>query len=194
MSLSLRKEQENVIGSTDFRITIVQNSKEIKTWIVSPAINSIMFDSHSYEFDFKKIKDLAKRFPFDYRFEKKSFKTRADYEEYVGIEKNFASFLFDYEPQFRYEGSFEIEFPRNKNFSNPKTISEFLTPFIESIVKKDEYTITYALSEKNLDDLNQFTMTITGSKRIFDELKIQGLINQNWTPTVEEAWFFYRTK
>ncbi|MGB8191912.1 MAG: hypothetical protein WCF67_08340, partial [Chitinophagaceae bacterium] len=61
----------------------------------------------------------------------------------MNIQKKDKAFLFDYAPQFKYEGSFEIQFPRNKQFPHPKAISEYLTPLVESVVSKGEYSITY---------------------------------------------------
>ena len=37
-------------------------------------------------------------------------------------------------------------------------------------------------------------MTITGSKKVFNELQLENLKKENWAETVEEGWFFYRTK
>jgi hypothetical protein len=50
------------------------------------------------------------------------------------------------------------------------------------------------LKGKNLQDQTQFTMTIAGSKKLFDSLQIDGIKKDNWEPTVETGWFFYRTK
>jgi hypothetical protein len=35
-------------------------------------------------------------------------------------------------------------------------------------------------------------MTISGSKKLFNELKIPGLNNDNWQPTQETGYFFYK--
>ena len=194
MTLTLGKEGENTIEDPEFRVNIIQNFDEVKTWIVNPNLKSVLSDGHTYEFDVKKLKDLAKKYPFDYKFDKIPFKSKLDYEKYREKQKSDKTFLFDYAPQFEYEGSFEIEFPRNSKFSSPKAISDYLTPLIEKIVLKDEYRIGYILNEKNRNDQTQFTMTITGSKKVFDELQLDNLKKENWTETVEEGWFFYRTK
>ena len=61
-----------------------------------------------------------------------------------------------------YEGSFELDFPNNQKFSNPREISTFIEKKIKKIdVKKDEYSISYILDERNLSNLNKiYTMTI----------------------------------
>jgi hypothetical protein len=96
-------------------------------------------------------------------------------------------------PQFEYEGSFEVQFPRNQNFSSPKSITNYLTPLIEKIVSREDYNVSYVLDEKNMKDQTQFTMTITCSKKLFKTLQLGTLQKGEWTPTVEEGWFFYKT-
>lgn len=194
MKMPLGKEGENVIEDPEFRINIVQNFDEIKTWTVNPNLKSVMSNGHTYAFDVSILKELAKRYPFDYKFDKVPFKRKSAYEQYLEKQKANSSFLFDYAPEFKYEGSFEIQFPRNSKFSSPKAISEYLTPFVEKIALKNEYRITYILNDKNRNDQTQFTMTITGSKKLFDELQLDNLSKENWKETEEEGWFFYRTK
>lgn len=194
MTLPLGKEGENIIEDPEFRINVIQNFDEVKTWTVNPNLKSVMSNGHTFEFDVKKLKELAKQYPFDYKFDKVPFKNKLDYEQYLENQKLDKTFLFDYAPQFKYEGSFEIQFPRDSKFSSPKAISDFLTPLIEKIVSKNEYRVSYILNDKNRKDQTQFTMTITGRKKLFDELKLDNLNKENWTDTVEEGWFFYRTK
>lgn len=194
MKMPLGKEGENVIEDPEFRINIVQNFDEIKTWTVNPNLKSVMSNGHTYAFDVSILKELAKKYPFDYKFDKVPFKRKSDYEKYLETQKANSSFLFDYAPEFKYEGSFEIQFPRNNKFSSPKAISEYLTPYIEKITPKNEYRISYILNDKNRNDQTQFTMTITGSKKLFDELQLDNLSKGNWKETEEEGWFFYRTK
>lgn len=194
MTLPLGKEGKNIIEDPEFRMNIVQNFEEVKTWIVNPNLKSVLSEGHTYEFDVMKLKSLAKKYPFDYKFDKIPFKSKADYEKYLEKQKSDKTFLFVYAPQFEYEGSFEIQFPRNNKFSSPKAISDYLTPLIEKIVSKDEYRVSYVLNEKNRNDQTQFTMTITGNRKIFNDLQLENLNKENWTETVEEGWFFYRTR
>lgn len=193
-TLTLGKEGKNTIQDPDFRITLVQNFDEVKSWVVNPNLNSVMYDGHTYAFDINKIKELAAKYPFDYKYDKIPFKSKDDYEKYLNIQKENTNFLFDYAPQFEYEGSFDIQFPRNQKFSSPKAISDFLTPLIEKIVSKDEYRVSYILNEKNMKDQTQFTMTITGSKKLYETLHLENLKKEEWQTTIEEGWFFYRTK
>jgi hypothetical protein len=192
--LSVGEEVENAIQDPSFRIALVQGYKETMTWIINPTLRSAAYNGHTYQFDVNKIKKLSKRYPFDYKFEKVVFKRKDEYDAYLTKQKADNTFLFDYSPQFKFEGSFELQFPGNERFPNPKAISEYLQPIIEKIVSKNEFRIGYMLKGKNLQDQTQFTMTIAGSKKLFDSLQIDGIKKDNWEPTVETGWFFYRTK
>jgi len=194
-TLTLGKEVPNEIEEPGFQIAVIQNKDEIKTWIVNPASGSVLFDGHTYAFDISKIRVLAAKYPFDYRFDKITFKNKPDFDAYLLNASQDSTFLFDYRPRFRYEGSFEIEFPGNKRFSSPKAISEYLKPLIEKIVREKEYSIRYFLSDKNRNNPDQFTMNIEGSKKLYEELQPgNNLKKENWQETVEQGWFFYRTK
>ena len=193
-SIKLGEEVPNSIEEPCFRIEIIKDNKEIGGWTVNPRAKSVMtHDGHTYKFDIKQITELNKQFPFEYYYKEIVFKSSQEYESYLTVEKNNPNFLFDYEPQFKYEGSFEIEFTKSDKFDSPKAISDFLYPLIDKIVDRSEYRISYALNEKNKKNMNKsYTMTITGPKKIFEELKIKKFKKENWQSTVEDAWFFYK--
>jgi len=192
-SLKLGKEVKNSTEDPSFKLTIVKNYDEIGSWTINPTLKSAMtHDGHTYEFNLNQITKLNSQYPFNYYHEIKVFKSRNEYEKYLAEQKNNSNFLFDYGPLFKYEGSFEIEFPKNSKFPHPKAISEFLTPYIEKIVNEDDYTLGYALNSKNMNNRDQYTMTIQGSKKLFEQLKLDNLKNENWQPTVEDAYFFYK--
>jgi len=192
-TLTLGKEGENTIEEPGFRIDLIQNFDEVKSWTVNPTLNSAMYNGHTYEFNIDKIKELATKYPFDYKFDKIPFKDKEEYVRYLSKQKENKDFLFNYAPQFKYEGSFEVEFPHNRKFSSPKAISDYLKPLIEDFVSKGDYLVTYFLTEKNKNDQTQFTMKIFGSKKLYDTLQLDKLKKEEWKPGVEEGWFFYRT-
>jgi hypothetical protein len=192
--LTLGEEKENVIQGPNFIICIVQNYDEKKSWIVNPGRNSVMYNGHSYEFDVTKLKGLAKKYPFDYKAERVSFKTELEYEQYLEKQRANKGFLFDYAPPFKYEGSFEIVFPRNDKFSSPKAVSDYLDPLIQKIAPKKEYSIIYKIELGKPSDQKTYRPIILGSKKIFDKLQLNNLKKENWKETVEEGVFFYRIK
>lgn len=191
--LSLGKEVVNYVVDPSFELTVVKNNKEIGSWTINPTLGSAMtHDGQSYEFDLNQIKKLNALYPFKYYCDIKVYKSRGEYETYLAEQKKNPKFLFDYSPQFKYEGSFDIEFPNNTTFSSPKAISDLLKPCIEKIVNKGEYSLSYILDTKNMNNRNQYTMTIQGPKKLFEQLKYENFKNEHWLPTVEEAYFFYK--
>lgn len=192
-NLQLGDEVPNSFERLNFKLTIVKNNKEIGSWTINPTQNTAMVhDGHTYKFNLNQITKLNEIYPFDYKYEKKSFTTKKEYELYLADQRKNVAFLFDYAPQFKYEGSFEIEFQKSDKFPNPKAITEFIEPFIEKIVAKGEYSVNYEVNEKNLTNRQQYTMTILSSRKLFENLNLKKLKNENWKPTVEEGYFFYR--
>lgn len=192
-NLKLGKEVKNSTEDPSFQLTIVKNYDEIGSWTINPTLKSAMtHDGHTYEFDLTQIENLNKQYPFTYYHEIKVFNSRNEYEIYLAEQKNNPNYLFDYGPQFKYEGSFQIEFPKNSKFLHPKAISDFLAPHIEKIVNKDDYSLGYELNAKNMNNRDQYTMTIQGPKKLFEQLKLENLKNEKWQPTVEDAYFFYK--
>lgn len=193
-NLKLGDEVFNSMETPNFMLSVVKNYKELGYWTINPTLKSAMtHDGHTYEFNLKQITELNKKFPFNYYYIRQVFNGKKEYENYLKKQKNNPNFLFDYAPQFRYEGSFEIEFKKSKKFSSPKAISDFLTPYIEKIVNDNEYYIDYSPDEgKNKNNNDQYTMTINGPKKLFKKLRIDNLKNENWHPTVKEGLFFYK--
>lgn len=192
-NIKLGDKVSNSFENPNFKLTVVKNNKEIGSWTINPTQKSAMtHDGRTYKFDLKLISDLNQNFPLKYFHEVKVFTSKKDYKNYLTEQKKNPNFLFDYSPQFKYEGSFEIEFKKSSKFSNPKAISDFLTPLIEKIVTKNEYSLSYVLNKKNINNPDQFTMTIRGSKKIFEELKVKKLTNENWEETIEDGHFFYK--
>jgi hypothetical protein len=192
-NIKLSNEIPNSFENPNFKLTVIKNNKEIGSWTINPTQKSAMtHDGKTYKFDLKQISDLNQSFPLKYFHEVKEFTSKLEYENYLIEQKKNPNFLFDYSPQFKYECSFEIEFKKSSKFSSPKAISDFLTPLIEKIVKKNDYSLSYTLNEKNKNNMNQYTMTIQGSKKIFQELKVENLINENLEEIVEDGHFFYK--
>ena len=191
-NIKLGEEVPNSLENPNFRLSVVKNNKEIGTWTVNPKQKSVMtHDGKTYKFDLNQISELNKDFPLSYNNEVVIFKSKSEYENYLIEQKKNSNFLFDYAPQFEYEGSFEIEFKKSNEFSSPKAISDFVSPLIEKIVAKGEYSLSYPLNDKNRSNFEQYTMVIQGSKKIFKELKLKKIKNENWKPTIEDGIFFY---
>ena len=121
-----------------FEITIVQDFEEVSAWLVNLNHNSVSADGELYKFNVKKILGLNTKYPFQYRAEVKEFKTKEEYTTYLAKQKTDKNFLFDYAPEFEYEGEFEVVFPtKKKTFENFDKlfyqISNYLKPRINMI-------------------------------------------------------------
>jgi hypothetical protein len=191
-SLKIGSEIENRMGEHEFYLTLINQHEEIMLAAVDPEYNSIRIEGHSYTFDATQINNLSELYPFKYRYKKEVFKSKAELVDYVEKQKKDSSYLFGYLPLFRFEGSFEMEFPRNDIYSSPAEISRYLYVKISEVVNDSNYSVYYELTDKNLFDFNQMTMKISGSKLLYDKLVISGVKKFEWKPSVEEGWFFYR--
>lgn len=191
--LTYKETGPNTLEENDFRLLVLQGNEVVKSWIVSPLYGTIRVDGVSYKFNVKRLKELAGQYPFEYRSYEKEFANKQEYDKYVnslkGTEKNF---LFAYAPDFKYEGSFTISFPKNETYPNPKAIQKLLEPQAINIVGRDNFRIHYSLDDYNRKNLNQMTMTIEGSKQLYEKLKVDGLKNKNWTDNKPKGIFFMK--
>jgi hypothetical protein len=176
-----------------FELAVVKNHKNLGSWHITPALKiATPHDGHNYKFDVSQIIKLHEESPSSYYYEMRAFKNKDEYEIYLAKQKDNPGFLFDYSPEFKFEGSFEIEFKKFRPFPHSESFSDFLNPYIQKIVKRNEYRLEYILDSRNLNNSEHFIVTILCPKKLFDQLKIDNLKNENWQPTVENAYFFYK--
>ncbi|MBV4359224.1 hypothetical protein [Pinibacter aurantiacus] len=192
-ALPLGAEEKTDYSNLDFRIDIIQNFHKTQSWMINPNTNSILFNDSLYAFNIDKVKALAEKYPFDYRFDALPFNNQDQFDEYLAKQEKDKFFLFAYVSSFAFEGTFEIQFPRNQKFPNPTAIHDSLAPQIEKFVPKGKYSISYILDERNLGDPTQFIITIYGSRKLYDKLRVEYFRNENWKQNVAKGYFFYRT-
>jgi hypothetical protein len=192
-NIKLGEEVTNPMEYPSFELAVVKNYKKVGSWHINPSLKmATPHDGHNYKFDLNQIIKLNEEFPSSYYYEIRAFKNKDEYEIYLAKQKGNTGFLFYYAPEFKFEGSFEIEFKKFLPFPHSKSFSDFLDPYIQKIVNKNEYRLEYILDSRNLNKSDHFIITICGPKRLFDELKIDNLKNENWQPTIENAYFFYK--
>lgn len=192
-NLKLGEEVPNSMENPNFKLTVIKNHIEIGSWTINPTNKSAMtHDGHTYKFNLNQISKLNKTNPFDYEFKNVEFNSIDNYKSFLLEQKKNPKYLFNYSPQFKYEGSFKMEFKKSSEFPHPKGISEYLNPLIEKITKEGEYSVSYVLDEKNMNDTGQYTMTIQGPKELYEKLKVKGIKNQDWMLSEELGIFFYK--
>jgi|GEM_PF-2530888 len=192
-SMPFGAEEKTDYSNLDFRIELIQNFHKTQSWMINPNMNSILLNDSLYAFNIDKVKALAEKYPFDYRFDALPFNNQKQFDEYLAKQEKDKFFLFAYVSSFAFEGSFEINFPRSKTFSSPTAIHEYLAQKIEKLVPKDKYSISYILDERNLGDPTQFIITIQGSRVLYEHLHAENFRNENWKQNVAKGYFFYRT-
>jgi len=179
--------------NSGFNIKLIEENRVIKSWVVNPKFSNIIIDGQYYKFDFDVIRNIAKKFYFKYNLVKMQFKTIQEYDLYLQSLKSNPNFLFSYKPDFKFQGSFEIEFPGNDEFSSPKAICDYINPEILKIVEnKDKYRITYGLTDYNLKHPKQFTMRIECERIVYEKLNLKGLKNMNWLDNMPSGIFYFK--
>lgn len=194
--LKLGDHAPNAIEDETVGINVIQDYEEVSSWLLSPQLQYILTNNgQSYKIDLEKIKALHKKYPLKYILKEVSFKSKIEFEEYRNTQKQNSSFLYATIPLFRYEGSFEIQFPKNSKFTSPLAIDNYIRPMVSKIEPDQEkFSISYILDSYNFNNEKQYTITIQGSKKIFDNLKVDDLENKNWKLTDETAFFYYKEK
>jgi hypothetical protein len=184
---------ENRIEQNDFRIIVLNGNEEVENWMLSPMNSNILMNGVYYDFNPDVVKDLAKKYPFEYTFYEKNFSNKKEYEEYKTKMSSDKNFLFAYEPFFEYEGTFEIKFPKNSEFESPQMIDDYLRPEINKIVKEEnQFNISYILDERNLKNRDEYIITIECNKEVFEKLKLKKLKKINWKNNQPSGMFFMK--
>lgn len=187
----------NIYSEESIEIHLIQDYRDITSLRVNPKYKRIFAnDGHSYQFDLNQLIAWRKKYhPMKLTAKGANFRTKKEFELFLNTQKQNPDFLYSSIPLFKYEGSFEIEFPKDKMFYNPQAVMDYLEPIIKKTEPdKEKFTMSYVLDGKNLSDKNQYTITISGSKQLFESLKVDNYENSNWTLTVENAAFYYKKK
>ncbi|MEM6806326.1 MAG: hypothetical protein AAF696_33315 [Bacteroidota bacterium] len=191
--LELGAEVRNFYERPNFKLLVIKNHKKIGNWTINPLDSSILtHDGHTYEFDVSTLSELYKEFPLDYSYEKIAFSSKEEYESYLIQQKRKSNFLYSISPAFKFEGSFKIKFKKSKKFPHPRAVSDFLAPFVEEIVDPKNYSISFDMNEQISTNNRQFTAIVQGPYILYQELQIDNFNKENWKPTEENAYFFYK--
>lgn len=185
----------NVHSQESIEIHLIQDYQDITSLNIVPKHQRVFTNNgYSYQFDLNQLNSWRDKY-HSLKFIRKglNFKNIKEFEEFLSSQKQNPNFLYSSRPVFRYEGSFEIEFPKNNVFKNPQAIMDYLKPLIEKIEPdQNKFEMTYELNDKNVTNKDQYTIRISGSKQLFDNLKVDNYKNSNWTLIVENATFYYK--
>lgn len=193
-SLKGGKLMPNVINGDEFNIDIIDNYRMINHLAINPMLNTLRINGKTYDFDFVPLKKLYKKHSLNCEEEKVEFNNKNEADNYVAEIKKDTNLLYYHAPEFRYEGSFTMTVKKNTMFSSPKAVMNYLTPEIEKIVHHGEYMMLFSVNMANIESQIQsdsYTITITGSKKLFDNLNIDQIQKDNWHYSGKQPGFFY---
>ncbi|MEG0696960.1 MAG: hypothetical protein RR447_07480, partial [Algoriella sp.] len=77
-------------------------------------------------------------------------------------------------------------------YKNVEAVDAYLRPIVEKLTKK-KFEVSYSLSEKNIMDRNQFTMTIASEENVYKKIKLDNLQKGNWQSLTYEAIIYRKT-
>lgn len=184
----------NVFSENSIEVHLIQDYKNITSLNIIPQYKRVFAnDGYSYKFDLNQLNAWREKYhQLKYFYKGMNFKTKDEFDKFLVSQKQNPDFLYCTRPAFRYEGSFDIQFPKTKKFHNPQAIMDYIEPMIAKIEQdKEKYSLSYVLDERNSDD-SKFVITISTYKKMFETLKIDDYKNTNWVLNVENAIFYYR--
>ncbi|MCF2218858.1 hypothetical protein H9Q08_06050 [Chryseobacterium sp. PS-8] len=165
-----------------FSIILTKGNKEVRRVSISPALHHAHTNGESYKFDVSILEKLAQKYPLRYKWYEKEFKDEQQFNQFNSEILKQEKTLYVSKPTFIYEGSFELQFPKNEKFLHPKAIDDYLRPQIEKIVNGKKFSISYIANEFNLKNKDQYTMTINGPYTLFKDLKDKNSKKGEWIP------------
>ncbi|MFK7969276.1 MAG: hypothetical protein AB8F95_02865 [Bacteroidia bacterium] len=184
------KEVLNYFNLKEPTIYILKGTEVIKKWSFNPERFSIRVSGKSYRFNTEMIKELAQKFPLKYEAEQKVFTSSLLFANFNTAIQHDTTFLFMFEPNFDYDGSFKLRFKKNKKFKHPKAISQYLKPLLLEITGEENFMIMYVLDDYNLAHPNQYTMTIKCKQELFEAFKDKSAKKSKWENDIYTATVF----
>ncbi|ANH81660.1 hypothetical protein A8C56_12315 [Niabella ginsenosidivorans] len=182
----------NIMENDNFSLIVTKNNKIVDRWSISPKFNNINTDGSPNVFDIGILDALSSCFPMKYNYYKKVFSSAEQYKSFEDSMLLKDRTLFIYKPDFRYEGSFDVEFPKNKEFPDARKAIEYINKILEKRLDKAKFSAVYVLTEYNLNNQNQITITISSPKWVFNEFNDKAVQKKSWTSAENDAMIFER--
>jgi hypothetical protein len=186
-SWTLSKKTERIFDMSPVSLYLIKDKVLEKVWTISPVYQNVLNDGDYYEFDIQGLKKLANKFPLSYVQNIDTLLSKNDYLTFAEKCKQNSKFLFLLEPGFEYEGQFTLEVKKDNKLNSPKAAIEMLEKKYNKLVPKDSYHIIYVLTDKNLNDQSQMTLTVESSKVLYDKIVNNEYNKSSWIPSVIEV-------
>ncbi len=186
------KEVMNQSTRQEFTIWLYNGDEKVKSWSFDPKYKFIRINGKSYEFDASQILRLTKKYGFRYSLEKRFYSTQQGFDKEYEEIKNNPNLLFVYKPNFKFEGTFEIAYPKTGKFRHPKAISEYLDKKIGKFRTTKQYRAYYIANEFNRKNPNQYTMTVESDLGLFELFEDKKGQKGQWKPKEYSAYIFLK--
>lgn len=183
----LTKKGEPIFDTSPISLYLLKDKSLEKVWTISPRYANILDGGNYYSFNIQSLKELAVKYPLHYIQHSDTVSNKVEYLSFAKKCKFDSKFLFLLEPSFDYEGQFTVEVKKDQKINSPKSAIEMLEKEYNKLVSKDSYNISYALTEKNLNDQSQMTLTVESSKVLYDRITNDQFIKSSWVPSVIEV-------
>jgi len=185
----IKKKGENLFDASPITVCLIKDKSLVEIWTFSPKYNTISVDGDEYLFNPQLLKNLSKKFPFNYSQHIDTVKTKNDYKLFIQKIKSNPKFVFEYgEPDFKYEGTFNIEFKVDKKINSPDAAIKSLKEQLKKMGKAYKYSVSYLpFSESNSNQSARITLTVESNKDLYNDLKNGAFVKGSWVPRVIEV-------
>ena len=175
-----------VTDQNHFMIYAIKDRKIVDQWLVNPRLHNVFNNGIAYSYDADKLKRIAEKFPFEYEVERRTYQNEKEYKKNLKTLNLDSSIFLLYEPNFEFEGTFEVSIKKDEKFTNATEAEVYLRDLSKKLTKKN-VVISYALNEENLRNPSQMTMIVAGPKVLFDKMNLEGHTKSEWKPEIFEA-------
>jgi len=185
----LHKQVEPAIDQHPFTLYLLHNKEIVRYWNIFPALQSVATDNGYYFFDTSLLTTISQKSYLYYRMQTDTFATQNAFITFKNNAKKNASFLFVVEPNFTYEGSFEMKVHKTPKLDATDDIEEKLAKLVKNIAPKDRCLL---LRKSGADDQQSVTFIVEGTKTIYDHLTDATFEKQAWVANIFEAKSFWK--
>lgn len=175
-----------VTDQNHFMIYAIKDRKIIDQWLINPRLHNVFNNGIAYSYDADKLQRIAEKFPFEYEVERRNYTNEKEYKKNLKTLNADRSVFLLYEPNFEFDGTFEVSIKKDEKFKNATDAELHLRELAKKITKKN-VVISYALNEKNLRDASQMTMIVAGPKDLYNKMELNGFEKTEWKSEIFEA-------
>ena len=186
------KKTSPIFEENSFYIHVLRNKQIQKSFVVNPKFSNINTTKGFFVLDLSILEELSKKYSLVYEIKNISFRTAEEFFLFKAKAETDSSFLFMYNPELNYNGSFKVKVQKSESFPHPSAAIKFLQALIEEKSPKNQFQIVFIANEENFRDLNTFTLTVRCVKTVFDNYNDKVFKKSKWFPQTIEATTYWK--